>query len=88
MEYYRVYIENDDDNSNSNCDTYEDTTIDITIDPNNRTKFLILEVLGQAYPDKIIKSIKKLPACEGCRSDLLGQEGHMNPGGCLYDCCS
>ena len=23
--------------------------------------------------------------CDGCRDDCLNQQGHMNPGGCLYD---
>ena len=31
------------------------------------------------------KSIKKLPACEGCRYNAPEQRDHMRVGGCLYD---
>ena len=30
------------------------------------------------------QNIKRLPQCEGCRLDALGQNSHMEPGGCLY----
>ena len=26
-------------------------------------------------------------SCDGCRDDILNQQGHMNPGGCLYIPC-
>ena len=39
--------------------------------------------------DEIEERFKQfgLDHCDGCRDDILNQQGHMNPGGCLYIPC-
>lgn len=46
---------------------------------------IINKVWSIDKPTYTARSIKKLPTCEGCRLNTLGQKDHMDEDGCLYD---
>ncbi len=73
MEYYQVYF-----------NTNDSVEVIIYLDDVRDGKSIKYLIEKSIEPNKTIKSIKKLPSCEGCRYEYLGQRDHMNIGGCLY----
>lgn len=46
----------------------------------------LLDAIANKYPGTVILTLRASSSCRGCREELLNQQGHMEPGGCLYRC--